>query len=180
MTTANSNQPGDAATSGTSQPSWQLDPDGSSVTFQHKSIWGLVTVRGSFGKVSGSGEILADGSGRGHLEIDAASLDTKHSKRDVHLRSADFFNTGKHPQIVVDLTRITRQGSDSATAEGTLTVVGRTRPLSLTARLTEDSDSAITLTADTEINRADFGMTWNRLGMVSGNAQISVVARFVR
>ncbi len=180
MTTANSNQPGEAATSGPSQTGWQLDPDASSVTFQHKSIWGLVTVRGTFGQVSGSGEILPDGSGQGRLEISAASLDTKHRKRDEHLRSADFFNTDEHPQIVVELTRIARQGGDSVTAEGTLTVAGRTQPLTLTARLTEDSDSAITLAADAEINRADFGLTWNRLGMLTGNAQISVVARFVR
>ncbi len=81
---------------------------------------------------------------------------------------------------MVDLTRIVRQGGDSVTAEGTLTVAGRTRPLALNARITEATDSAITLAADAEINRADYGMTWNQLGMVKGNAQVSVVARFVR
>ena len=96
------------------------------------------------------------------------------------MRSADFFNAGEHPQIVVELSRIVRQGEDSATAEGTLTVAGQTRPLALTARITQSADSALTLAADTEINRADFGMNWNRLGMIKGNAQVKVVARFVR
>ncbi len=179
MTTANSNQAGETAATDESPAGWQLDPSGSSVTIKHKTIWGLMTVRGSFGEVSGSGEILPDGSGRGRLEIGATSLETKNRKRDEHLRSADFFNASEHPLIVVDLSRIVRQG-DSATAEGTLTVAGRTRPLALTARVTESSDGAIALAADTEINRADFGMNWNQLGMIKGNAQVSVVARFVR
>ena len=178
MTTANSNRPADAA--GPSTASWQLHPNSSSVRIQHKTIWGLVTVRGSFGQVGGSGEILPDGTGRGRLEIGAASLDTKNRKRDEHLRSADFFHASAHPQIVVDLTRIVRQGGDSATAEGTLTVAGRTRPLALNARIKEASDNAITLVADAEINRADYGMSWNQLGMIKGNAQVSVVARFAR
>jgi len=179
MTSANGNQADEAATTGGSAASWKLDPSSSSVAIQHKTIWGLATVRGSFGQVSGSGEILPDGSGSGRLEIGAASLDTKNRQRDKHLQSADFFQASEHPQIVVDLNRINRQG-DSATAEGTLTVAGRSRPLALTARITENSDSAITLAADTEINRADFGMKWNRLGMIKGNAHVSVVARFVR
>src|SRR5271165_5636315 len=152
MTSANGNQADEAATTGGSAASWKLDPSGSSVTIQHKTIWGLVTVRGAFGQVSGSGEILPDGSGRGRLEIDASSLDTKNRKRDEHLRSADFFNAGEHAKIVVDLNRISREG-DHAAAEGTLTVAGRSRPLALTAQVTENSDSDITLAADTEINR---------------------------
>ena len=178
MSTANSNRATDPSGAGTA--SWQLDPNSSSVRVQHKTIWGLVTVRGSFGQVGGSGEILPDGTGRGRLEIGAASLETKNRKRDEHLLSADFFHASAHPQIVVDLSRIVRQGDDSATAEGTLTVACRTRPLALNARITEATDSAITLVADAEINRADYGMNWNQLGMIKGNAQVSVVARFVR
>ncbi|HEY2639804.1 MAG TPA: YceI family protein [Streptosporangiaceae bacterium] len=178
MTAANNDGAGEAAAAGVNQASWQLDPTQSSVRIKHKTIWGLQTVRGSFGQVSGSGEILPDGSGRGRLEIGAASLETKNRQRDKHLRSADFFHAAEHPHIVVDLSRITRQG-DSAAAEGTLNVAGRTRPLAVNARVAENSDGTITLTADTEINRADFGMTWNQLGMIRGNAQVSVVARFV-
>ncbi|MGO8961238.1 MAG: YceI family protein [Streptosporangiaceae bacterium] len=179
MTTTNGNQASEPGAAGGNADGWKLDPSGSSVTIQHKTVWGLVTVRGAFGQVSGSGVILPDGSGRGRLEIDAASLDTKNRKRDEHLRSADFFNASEHPQIVVDLNRISRDG-DRATAEGTLTVAGRSRPLALTAQVNENSDSAITLASNTEINRADFGMNWNQLGMIKGNALVSVVARFVK
>jgi polyisoprenoid-binding protein YceI len=164
----------------TGQASWQLDPSTSAVTFSHKSIWGLVTVRGEFADLSGSAEILADGSAHGRIEIGAASVDTKHRKRDEHLRSADFFNVAAHPKIVVDVTKAARSDGDGVRASGTLTAAGQTRPLALTARITEAADEAITLTADTEFARADFGMTWNLLGMITGVARISVVARFVK
>ena len=55
-------------------------------------MWGLVTVRGGFGELAGSAEIVPGGAARGRLEIGAASLNTKNAKRDRHLASADFFN----------------------------------------------------------------------------------------
>jgi polyisoprenoid-binding protein YceI len=183
MTTPNGNEAAPAGQTATAHPepgSFQLDPARSAVSITHKTIWGLVTVRGSFAKVSGSAEILPDSSGRGRLEIDASSLDTKNAKRDEHLRSKDFFNAADHAQIIVDLTEAARHGTDTVTATGTLTAAGQTRPLSLTAHLSDITAEAVTLTADTEINRADFGMTWNQLGMLKGNAHVSVTARFVR
>jgi polyisoprenoid-binding protein YceI len=65
-------------------------------------------------------------------------------------------------------------------ATGTLTVAGQTRPLSLTATISETTEQAITLRAEADIDRADFGMGWNRIGMISGPAHVSVVARYVR
>lgn len=159
---------------------FELDPAGSSVSVTHKTIWGLVTVRGSFTKLSGSAEILPDGSAHGRIEIDAASIDTKHGKRDEHLRSADFFNAAEHAQIVVDLTQAALQGTDSVVTSGTLSVAGQTRPLALTARITDATDQAVTLRADADVDRADFGMRWNQLGMIKGHAHVSVVARFVK
>jgi polyisoprenoid-binding protein YceI len=160
--------------------SWQLDPAGSSVTFQHKTIWGLVTVRGTFSKLSGTGAIAADGSASGRIVIEAASLDTKHGARDKHLRSADFFNADAHPQIVIDITGVTGDAGASADVTGTLTVAGITRPLRLTATVAAASDQDITLTASGEFDRADFGMTWGKLGMIPGKAAVTVVARFGR
>ncbi len=177
MTTAKGSQ---AATAYAGPASFQLDPAASAVSISHKTFWGLGTVRGSFTKLSGSAEILADGSGRGRLEIDAASIDTKNAKRDEHLRSKDFFNAGDHPQIVVDLPQAARKGADAVTTTGTLTVAGQSRPLTLTARITQATDQAITLAADADIDRADFGMRWNQLGMIKGKTHVTVVARFIK
>jgi len=180
MSTPNSNQASAPAAAYAGPASFQLDPAGSAVSIAHKTFWGMGTVRGSFTKLSGSAEILADGSGRGRLEIDAASLDTKNAKRDEHLRSKDFFNAGEHPKIVVELPQAARHGADSVATTGTLTVAGQAQPLTLTARITEATDQAITITADAKIDRADFGMRWNQLGMINGKAHVSVVAKFVR
>src|SRR5215469_730128 len=183
MTTADGSQAGPASPAAAPHAgpaSFELDAVGSAVSIRHKTFWGLATVRGSFAKLTGSAEILADGSARGRFEIDAASIDTKNPQRDKHLRSADFFNAVDHPQIVVNLTHAAAQGSDRVAITGTLTVAGQTRPLALTATITQATEQAITLQAEADIDRADFGMRWNRLGMISGPAHVSVVARYVR
>ena len=180
MTTPNGSQPAQAATAYAGPASFQLDPAASAVSISHKTFWGMGTVRGSFTKLSGSAEVLTDGSGRGRLEIDAASINTRNAKRDEHLRSKDFFNVGEHPHIVVELPQAARQGADSVTTTGTLTVAGEARPLTLTARITEATDQAITLTADADIDRTDFGLRWNQLGMITGKAHVNVVAKFVK
>jgi polyisoprenoid-binding protein YceI len=184
MTTANGNDAGAAGqvtrTALAGPTSWQLDAGASAVRFGHKTMWGLVTVRGEFTDLSGSAEILADGSAHGRLEIGAASVNTKNRKRDQHLRSADFFHVGAHPTIVVYITRAASTDGAEVQASGMLTVAGRTRPVTVTAIVTEATDQGITLTAETEIDRFDFGMTWNQFGMVKGPAHMSILARFVR
>ena len=159
---------------------WSLDPARSSVSLRSKSIWGLVTVRGAFGELAGSAEIPPGGAARGRLEIGAASLDTKNAKRDKHLASADFFNAADHPKIVADLASATRTG-DRVAVQGTLTVAGVTRPLSFTATLADVTPAAFTVHAEAVVvDRADFGLTWNQLGMLTGPSTVDVVARFTR
>ncbi len=77
---------------------WQLDATRSTVAISHVTMWGMVTVKGTFTGVSGEGEVRPDGTVRGAVTLDAASLDTKHTKRDEHLRSADFFDVEHHPR----------------------------------------------------------------------------------
>ncbi|MGR3935083.1 YceI family protein [Streptomyces sp. BRA346] len=159
---------------------WILDPAGSAVRVRHKTFWGLATVSGHFTAVSGEGEVLPDGSARGSLVIDAASLDTRNPKRDAHLRGVDFLDTDRHPEITVAVSGAVPDEGATVAVDGELTVLGRTRPLSFTARLTEATADAATLTADVEIDRTGFGMTWNRLGMMTGAAAMTVTARFTR
>src|ERR1700733_2131761 len=109
---------------------WSVAQARPSVPLHSKTMWGLVTVRGAFGELAGSAEIAAGGAARGRLEIGAASLNTKNAKRDKHLASADFFNAADHPSIVADLASATRTG-DRGAVQGTLTVAGKTRTLSL-------------------------------------------------
>lgn len=159
---------------------WVLDPAGSTVSVQHKTMWGLVNVKGSFSKVGGEGEVLAGGSAHGSVTIDAASLDTSHTKRDIHLRSADFFDVDKHPSITVTATSVTSGDSGTAQVTGELTVIGISRPLAFTAQATEVSADAVTLTGEITVDRKDFGLTWNQLGMMKDLTTVTITTRFIR
>src|SRR5271166_1602555 len=101
--------------------SYQLDPGTSAVTFTHKTMWGLMTVRGEFTDLTGTAEIKADGSAHGRLEVGTASVNTKNRKRDEHLRSADFFHAADHPKITVDVTQAATSDGNNVQATGTLT-----------------------------------------------------------
>jgi polyisoprenoid-binding protein YceI len=158
---------------------WVLDPAQSSVRFRSKTFWGLSTVKGAFGAVSGEGEVRAGGAARGTLTIQAASLDSGHAKRDTHLRSADFFSAEEHPALVFSARTVAPTGTDGAEVSGDLVIRGTSRPLAFTARITSATERAVTLEADVVIDRADFGMTWNQLGMLTGPSSVEITARFL-
>ncbi|HEX3783752.1 MAG TPA: YceI family protein [Pseudonocardiaceae bacterium] len=158
---------------------WQLDETASSVHFEHRSVWGLVNVKGVFAKFSGVGGIEPGGALTGTLRIDAASVDTKQGKRDEHLRSADFFDVERHPEITAEVN------SATVTADGVelgveLTVRGTTQPLTVPATVTEAGDGAVTVTARTQVDRGRHGITWSPLGMMRGLATVRVTAVFRR
>ena len=157
---------------------WALDPRASSIRLKSK-IYGLIPVNGVFGEVSGSGAVSPDGQASGTLTIAAASIDTKNTRRDTHLRSADFFDSGNHPDITFTADGFRPSGQD-VTVSGMLTVRGRTRPLSFGAAAAFHGDGEIWLDAEVRINRADFGLTWNMLGMVPLTSALTVHAVFTR
>jgi polyisoprenoid-binding protein YceI len=157
---------------------WVIDPAGSSAAFASKTFWGLATVRGTFGAVSGTGTVAGDGTASGELVLDASGLSTGNAKRDEHLRSKDFFSTGEHPSVIVRISSAKLTGG-TVTGSGTIEAAGRTQPLTFTGRAAA-SDGAVTLTAEATVSHRALGMTWNRLGMLSAVTTGSVTARFVR
>ena len=163
---------------GTLAGEWALDPGRSSVRLTSKVI-GLVPVNGVFREVSGNGTVSPDGEASGTVTIAAASIDTRNTGCDTHLRSADFFDSGSHPDITFTANRIRPSGQGIAVT-GVLTVRGRTRPLSFDAAASVPGDGEIWLDAKVRINRADFGLTWNWLGLVSATSTLSVHAVFTR
>jgi polyisoprenoid-binding protein YceI len=159
---------------------WALDAAASSVGIRNKSVWGLVTVKATFAKVGGEGEILADGTASGTLTIDAASVASGKSKLDTHLRSADFFDVEKFPEFTFAADRVVPKTADTAEVSGRLTVLGKTRPLDFTARTVAAGSDEVALTAEVEVDRSEFGMTWNRGGMLGSPTTVSLSLRFVR
>ena len=165
----------DSALAGT----WTLDPARSSVELRSKSMWGLAPVKGSFREVAGTGTVSPDGQVSGTVTVAAASIDTKNARRDTHLRSADFFDSGNNPDITFTANGI-RPSVQGVAVTGVLTVRGRTRPLSFEAAASVQGDVEIWLDAEVPINRADFGLTWNLMGMISMTNTLTIHAVFTR
>jgi polyisoprenoid-binding protein YceI len=158
---------------------WTVDPARSTVELHSRSVWGLVPVKGHFGQVAGEAVISPAGEATGTLRVGAASIDTKNAKRDTHLRSDDFFASDAHSDIVFTAAEIAPAGA-GATVTGTLQVRDRTQPLSFPASITVLDDGALQLDAQVTIDRSDFGLNWNQLGMSSMKSTLTVRAVFTR
>jgi polyisoprenoid-binding protein YceI len=163
---------------GTLTGSWILDPAGSEVRLESRHTWGLLPVHGVFHQVSGNGTVTAAGQVTGTLTIAAGSIDTKNKRRDKDLRSAKVFDAGNHPDITYTVDGM--QPADSGVrVSGSLTVRGRTRPLSFDAKVSTAAGE-VGLDAEIPVNRADFGLTYSPLRMASLNNIITVHAMFTR
>jgi polyisoprenoid-binding protein YceI len=158
---------------------WALDEGKSSIRLRNRSMWGLMRVNGVFREVSGDGSISPDGQVSGTVTVAAASIDTKNTRRDTHLRSADFFASESHPDITFTADGI-RPSGQGVVVSGALTVRGRTRLLSFAAAASVPGDGEVWLDAEVCINRADFDLTWNLLGLVSMNNTLIIRAVFTR
>jgi polyisoprenoid-binding protein YceI len=159
---------------------WQLDPQASWLEFRVRHFWHLITVRGRFERLTGEGAVGPDGTLTGQLVIDAGSLNTKNKARDKHLRSADFFDSGRHPRVVITVNKAALADGAHVTGEGTLEAAGIREPISFTADVADAGPDAITLRAELTVDRSRFGMTWSPMRVASMQANGSVVARFTR
>jgi polyisoprenoid-binding protein YceI len=148
---------------------WRFDPYHLQVEFAVKHF-GMMTVRGHFSDVSASGTVDPDNPHLSSLEvtIDAASLKTNNAQRDNDLRSSNFLEVDKHPTITFKSTRIEPGAQDRYTMTGDLTIKGTTRPVTLQVmRYGEINDARmghrLAYSAEGEINRKDFGLTFNMM-----------------
>jgi len=158
---------------------WTLDGAKSSVGLRSKSVWGLVKVNGVFGQVTGAAVISAAGEATGTITVAAASIDTGVKKRDDHLRSADFFDAAKYPDITFSATSVTLSG-ENATVAGTLTVRDQTRPVTVSGAVSANGTDEISLDAELPVNRSQYGMSFNQLGMMSMDNVITIHAVFAK
>jgi polyisoprenoid-binding protein YceI len=158
--------------------SWTLDAARSQVRLATRSMWNLVAVKGAFGEVSGSGTVTESGAVTGTLTIAAGSIDTKIKKRDDHLRSADFFDAANHPDITFTVEAVS-PATGGVTVAGNLTVRGTTRPVSFGAAVS-GGEGEVTFDAEVPVNRNDYGLTFNQLGMMGTRNTITVHAVFTR
>jgi polyisoprenoid-binding protein YceI len=144
---------------------WTIDPSHSEVGFSVRHL-GISKTRGRFATFAGD-IVVAERpeDSRVSVTIDPASVDTKDAGRDEHLRSADFFQVAEHPEWTFVTTGVVPQGSRWAVT-GDLTIAGVTKPVVLDTEvsgLATDpwGNDRVAFAASTEVNREDFGLTWN-------------------
>jgi polyisoprenoid-binding protein YceI len=158
---------------------WVIDRASSHAEFSCKSMWGLITVHGKFGAVTGSGTVGDDGVISGEVVIDAAGLNSKNSQRDGHLRSAHFFNVEKYPSVTVTVTAATLSGADLA-CQGSISAAGGTAPVTFTAHVDSSDAASVELHGDVTMDRTLLGINGNPMGMVGKIATGTLTAKFVR
>ena len=146
---------------------YKFDPTHSKIGFQLRHLLG--PARGEFHKFTGTIDIDGEHPERSAVTaiIQVASIDTKIAKRDQHLRSPDFFDAAKFPEITFRSRAVKRTGADSGDITGDLTMHGITRPITLHVKLagpiTGDSLPARTrwqVTTD-PIHRKDFNLVFS-------------------
>ena len=166
-------------TDGSLAGNWTLDPARSTATLRSKSFWGLVPVKGVFRDLDGTGTVSATGEVTGRITVATGSLDTKNARRDKHLRSEDFFLSEKFPVITFTLDKLT-PASSGAVLSGTLTVRDQSRPITLNAEASPAGNGDVALDTTIQVDRSEYGLTWNQLGMTSMNNTITIHAVFTR
>ena len=158
--------------------SWTLDPARSQVQLKTRHTWGLLPLSGVFRQVSGNGTVTAAGDVSGVITVAAESIDTKNSRRDTHLRSADFFDVANHPQFTFTAQSVTPTDG-GVRVTGRLTVRGETRPASFDAAVSTEGDE-VSLDGELPVHRGEFGLTWNFIGIASMHNTIIIHAVFTR
>ena len=159
---------------------WNLVNDRSTIAFKIRSIWGLATVKGTFREISGDGQVTGGGSVSGRVDIRADSLHTGVKMRDRHLRSGDFLDVEKFPDISVVVTSAKPSGDDRARLRASLTVKGTTLPIELPATVRVLDDGAVQVSAQATVNRLDFDVAGNLLGMITKPATVTGDLVFTR
>lgn len=173
---------------------WTVDPAHTQVELAVKHMM-ITTVRGRFTDVAG--EIVVDGGDPRRssvaVTIRSASIDTRNADRDAHLRSGDFLDVEEHPEITFRSREIQgahRESGDAFRVVGDLTIRGVTREVVLDAQYVGEArdpwgGTRAGFSASAEIDRRDFGLTWNQVleaggALVAHEVRIALEVQAVR
>ena len=147
---------------------FQIDSTHSSIDFSIRHLV-IAKVRGRFGKFNGKIELDESDVTRSTViaEIEASSISTNDDNRDGHLRSAEFLDVEKFPQITFASKQIDRSGAELKLT-GALTIHGVTRNVVLEVEQLGGlkdpwGNQRVAFAARTSIDRKDFGLVWNQV-----------------
>lgn len=147
---------------------YKVDATHSKVGFAVKHMM-ISKVRGTFKDFEGTFTFDSEKGtvGATNFVVKAASVNTDDPKRDEHLRSPDFFDAEKFPNLTVTNSKVTKKGKNKFKWNGDLTIHGVTKPVVFDLEYlgsTKDpwGNMRAGFTASATIKRKDFGMTWNK------------------
>ncbi|HEU4403374.1 MAG TPA: YceI family protein, partial [Candidatus Polarisedimenticolia bacterium] len=157
---------------------YTIDPEHTNIGFKVKHFFSKVP--GRFNKFEGTMTLdQADLSkATVNVSIDAASIDTNEPARDKHLRSDAFFDVEKNPKITFQSTKVRPAGPNKLQIDGNLSIRGVTKPVTLDVDVLGFGPDAWGgyrggFEAHTQINRLDYGVSWNDVveggGYILGN-----------
>ena len=145
---------------------WTIDAAHSRLGFSVRHA-GIATVRGSFAGFEG--QLVLDGTNPANstasATIDATSFTTGNEQRDGHVKSPDFLDVEKYPTLTFASTEVRPDGEDYVLV-GDLTIHGVTQPVEIKVEVEGQAvdpfgNTRVGFSGETQINRKDFGLTWN-------------------
>ena len=147
---------------------YSIDPAHSAADFKVRHLM-VSNVRGEFSGVTGT--VTFDpqnpANSRINASIPTATIQTRDAQRDAHLKSGDFFDVEKFPEITFVSNRVAKNGGEEYKVTGGLTIHGVTREVTLDVEgpTPEVKDPwgnvKAGASAKTKVNRKDFGLLWN-------------------
>jgi polyisoprenoid-binding protein YceI len=170
---------------------WNIDTSHSGVHFTVRHMV-IAKVRGAFDRWQGTIQLDEQNPAASKVSarIEAASINTREEKRDGHLRSPDFFDVEKYPELTFESTKVERVGDSRYRVTGNLTIHGVTKEVALDAEsLGSGKDpwgnERMAFQAAISINRKDFGLNWNQAleagGVLVGeNVEVSLDVQAVK
>ena len=148
---------------------WNVDTNASTATFSARGVWGALPVSGGFSSLTGSVAFEPDGRCVGELVVPTPSLNTGLKLRDRHLKSADFFDVERYPEMRFTVEALTSDG-----LRGRLAVRDRSKTLTLPVTVRHLDADRVEVTAETEFERAELGVGKSPLGTIRGAAAVRV------
>ena len=164
---------------------YKLDPMHTSIVFRVKHL-GVAYVYGRFNGPSGTFVFDETSPSKSAIEMQAETnnVDTAVEKRDTHLKSPDFFNTGEYPTVSFKSKSVKKLNEAVYEVSGDLTLLGKTRPITVEVNATgagKDPWGNFRRGFETSfsIKRSDFGMTF-MMGGVSDEVNLTVSVEGIR
>lgn len=154
-----------ALPAGLAPGTYVIDPSHTEAGFSVRHAM-ISKTKGRFGGVTGTLVFGDDvGSSSASADIDVTTIDTRDENRDGHLKSPDFFDAATYPTIRFSSTGIRAQG-ETYLLDGNLTIKDVTKQVTLEVEFNGAAtdpfgNQKVGFAGSTEINRKDFGLTWN-------------------